>query len=332
VRGLSATAALVVALAVLGVAAAVDVFRDDRPEPSPRVPSPPPSPEAATARSLARAGLEGVLFYTETSSCRLRAFRLPEVSAARAPEWERCTVSVSPDGRHAAEDRAAWRRDSQLQALEIAGGVDVVATEANWARRFPGARDPAFKPNGALTFVRRGQLIEWTTACPPGVRSLTFREPRPTRRCARRIRTEAELTAAAPAVPRPPLRRFALIDVAWLDNRRFAALLDAGADAALVAVGPRGVSAPWTIRQDLARLETSPRLGYVSLAWGLDMLVFRRSGQAVEVPEGVRALAWSPDDAWLAVAYSDSLEFHSLRDPALRLPQIPIAARDLEWR
>jgi hypothetical protein len=50
------------------------------------------------------------------------------------------------------------------------------------------------------------------------------------------------------------------------------------------------------------------------------------------VPEGVRALAWSPDHAWLAVAYSDSLEFHSLLDPGLRLPQIRIAARDLEWR
>jgi hypothetical protein len=216
VRGRSGTAALIVALAALAAAAAVEALREDDVEPPPPAPSPTRThSEAATARSLAGAGIEGVLFYTEPDSCRLRALSLPRVRAARAPEWEHCTVSLSPDGRRAAEGGAVWRAGGDLHAVEIAGGVDVVSRTAKWAHRFEGARAPAFKPNGALTFVRHGRLVEWTTACPRRAPTRTFREPRPTPRCALVVRTEADITAAAPGAPRPAGTRLALEDVAW---------------------------------------------------------------------------------------------------------------------
>jgi hypothetical protein len=323
----------VVALAALGLAAAVDAFRDERQQPSPPAKSPTrTSSAAATARRLAEAGIDGVLFYTEPSSCRLRALRLPEVRAARAPEWERCAVSVSPDGRDAADSGAVWRADGELYAVEIAGGVDVASRRANWAHRFEGARAPAFKPDGTLTMVRRGQLVEWTTACQRRARTLTFLEPQPTPRCAHVLRTEAEITAAAPGVPRPTGTRLALADVAWLDDRRFAALVHAGADDALVVVAPRRVVGPWTMRRSLSRLEVSPRQRYISLLWGADLLVFTRRGIPVEAPEGVRAFAWSPDDRWLAAAHADSLAFYSVPRPVARVPYIAISAQDVEWR
>jgi hypothetical protein len=333
VRGRSSTTAIVVALVALAAAAAVEALRDDRPEPRPPETSPTPtSSEAPTARSLAEAGIDGVLFYTEANSCRLRALRLPEVRATRAPEWEDCAVSVSPDGRHAADAGAVWRADGELYAVEIAGGVDVVSSRANWAHRFEGARAPAFKLDGTLTMVRRGQLVEWTTACPRRARTLTFLEPRPTPRCARVLRTEAEITAAAPGVPHPTGTRLALEEVAWLDDRRFVALVAAGSDRALVVVAPRRVVGPWTMRRGLSRLEASPRRRYISLLWGADLLVFTRRGIPVEAPEGVRAFAWSPDDRWLAAAHGDSLAFYSVPQPVARAPYIAISAQDVEWR
>jgi hypothetical protein len=329
----SGTAALIAGLAVLAAAATVEALRNDDVEPRPPARSPTRTiSEAATARSLAEAGIEGVLFYTEPNSCRLRALRLPQARAARAPEWEQCAVSLSADGRRAAGGRAVWRANGDLHAVEIAGGVDVVSRTAKWAHRFEGARAPAFKPGGALTFVQRGQLVEWTTACPRRARTLTFLEPRPTPRCARVLRTEEEITAAAPGVPRPPGTRLALEDVTWLDDRRFVALVAAGSNRALVVVAPRRVVGPWTMRRGLSRLEASPRRRYISLLWGADLLVFTRNGIPVEAPEGVRAFAWSPDDRWLAAAHSDSLAFYSVPQPVARVPYIAISAQDVEWR
>jgi hypothetical protein len=111
--------ALLLALAALAAAAAVEALWGDGAEPSHPSPSRTrTSSEPETARALAAAGIEGVLYYVEPDSCRLRALRLPEIRTARAPESANCTMTVSPDGRRAADGGAVWRADGLLFAVD----------------------------------------------------------------------------------------------------------------------------------------------------------------------------------------------------------------------
>ncbi len=93
-------------------------------------------------------------------------------------------------------------------------------------------------------------------------------------------------------------------------------------------------------RGDLRSLTASPGGAYVAALPGF---VLRANGSAADLPGALvqaRALAWSPDGRWLALAQRTSvvlvslasLEQHDRDGSSLRTIDLPIEARELEWR
>jgi hypothetical protein len=150
----------------------------------------------------------------------------------------------------------------------------------------------------------------------------------------------------------PPLKRRlrVLVDgVAWLGARRAAVLLslriaggpDLGGNQliAFFENGRLGAQVSF-FRGDLRRLTASPGGAYVAALPGF---VVRANGSSVDLPQALvqaRSLAWSPDGLWLAFAQPGrvvlvslaSLEQHDRDGSSLRTIELPVEARELDWR
>ncbi|MGH3029827.1 MAG: hypothetical protein ACRDNE_03500 [Gaiellaceae bacterium] len=102
------TGILVAAVAVLGVAAAVDAFRDGA-EPSRGAPAEAAvAPErTAAADALRTAGATGTLVYSD-AGCRLHALRLPGLRPAPASRIQRCEPHVPTGGIGTFEGDVVW--------------------------------------------------------------------------------------------------------------------------------------------------------------------------------------------------------------------------------
>ena len=62
--------------------------------------------------------------------------------------------------------------------------------------------------------------------------------------------------------------------------------------------------------------------------------MFTRDGRAVEPAEGApraRAVTWSPDERWTALAASDGVWVFPSERPRGPVIRIPLDARDLDW-
>ena len=105
------TLLLVVGLAALGLAAAVDALRGEEQvrESAPRTPTIPglaDEPEQAI-RQLREAGVTGVLTYAD-DDCRLHAVSLPSLEPVRAPSFEMCRPATSTGGLGAVDGDVVW--------------------------------------------------------------------------------------------------------------------------------------------------------------------------------------------------------------------------------
>ena len=95
--------------------------------------------------------------------------------------------------------------------------------------------------------------------------------------------------------------RFAVEQLVWLDNRRFAAVVRArdrhgGTDMAVLFEGRRA-TAVVASAIDIITLRPSPRGRYVAVASERGVLVANRRGRAISLPDvPAHAVAWSPDD------------------------------------
>jgi hypothetical protein len=175
---------------------------------------------------------------------------------------------------------------------------------------------PAFKPDGTLTQVRDGELIEWSIDCRPGDRLFTLPGDNATARC---VRT---------AYPHP------VEAVAWFSNSRFAAVLPS---RELVIVDHDNV----LVRADLPRfrrawLELSPKrtLAILWLDGELAGTFDAGGGPAPIAPVGtVTSLAWAPSDRWVVAATRKGAVFLLRPDTGdARVRRLGISARDLAWR
>jgi hypothetical protein len=331
---------LVGALVALGSVAVADALRgggerevvssNPTPTPPPAVTTVPLEPASPT--------MSGVLYYSNAEHrCRLEGVIMPGLDAARSPRLGSCRFSISGSGQAAFPGQAAWSPHGGLYAREIDGMIEFGSPFSHQTLRFPG-RAPAFKPDETFTYVRDNEVVEWTTQCPPGSRLFTLTGDNAIARCRRVVLSRGDLRRAQiSAEGSGPL---VLKDVEWLSDSRL-----------VIVVGDAGVSG---YREHLSviddgqligpvisefgeglRLEASPRGSFFTAWYGDSLVTIRdRNGDLVTfptIPRG-RAVTWSPDERWTAVATEHSVFVFRTNTGEARVRRLPIVAYDLAWR
>jgi hypothetical protein len=89
-------------------------------------------------------------------------------------------------------------------------------------------------------------------------------------------------------------------------------------------------------RADVGSFRRSPHGGYFAVAGGRRLLVVDAYGRPVPLPVdavGARAIAWSPDERWTAVATPRGVSvFATTKRRRPRIAELPISAYELAWR
>jgi hypothetical protein len=155
-----------------------------------------------------------------------------------------------------------------------------------------------------------------------------------------------------PLVPPDPryLGSVAALKAAWLTDTRAAVLIRFRLRGRLRALGPQTVLAVFNGARLLRAvpyagaidLRVSPRRTFIGvIEAGGSVTVVSRSGRQELAPTALpspdaRAIAWSPDERWTAIASPWSVYFlptadiHAGRQP--HVVRLPLEASDLAWR
>jgi hypothetical protein len=267
-----------------------------------------PAELAAASARLEEEGIEGTLSVI-SEDCAFQAYRLPYIVPVNAQPPRGCRFPLSP-GEPAPTGHPAFQ--------------PFVA---------PGPRCPkgcayAWKPSGTVTFVRAGEVVELLPGC--------GEEP-----CQRVVVTREDLREALAGEARPRVR-----ELAWLSGERLLAIVRTGSAASssdlLVVLDGKRLAAPPLLRRDelsLVRVSPSRRFAAVrstSLAriWlvrvrGSSFSVRRFPPWAPPAPTEIRAVAWSPDDRWMALASRRSVYLFRTGRPRDGYIGLPLAARDV---
>jgi hypothetical protein len=310
------------ALIALGAIAAADTLRggqDVTVAPQGKAEQP-----AATVAQPGEPTMSGALYYSDANDdCRLSGVTVPDLgnpafdpSTGAPPKLRSCSFSMSPDGQAALQGDVAWSPSGSLHARETRNTIRL-GSASDQTLRFRG-RAPAFKQDGTLTYVPDGKLVEWRGRVVFSMRDL--RKTVPGHRS---------------------LGPMTLRDVAWLTDTRLAAVVgvDAGTPAYreffAVVEGKRVLATHGSFFGEGHTIEASPGGGYFA-EWFRDVLlgVRDRDGREMVFPtvQGVRALTWSPDERWAAVASRFSVFVFRTDEGEARIRRLPIVARDLAWR
>ena len=337
--------ALVAGVLVVGLVAVVDAVRSGDAGERPRNEQERARGDdtlGGLAAKLRTEGIHGVLYYSDPEDdCRLHARRLPTLDETPPSELRACRFELPPDPTYGlTPTQVAWHPTIHLRAACLEDRVVVSTVAGEPIARIQGCA-PAWKPDGTLTAVRNGEV--WCVRTPSNDA------------CERRLLATAELTRAAHAVnfvPTGPryIRSVSAIRVAWLGEKRSAALIRVRLRGRLRSVGPITVLAVYDGRHLLRTtqyagafdLRMSPRRSFIGIidAGGQVAIVTRGGEQLLgagdlPAPE-THAVAWSPDERWTAVATRWSVYLLPTADvDAGRQPRIirlPLAARDLAWR
>jgi hypothetical protein len=282
--------------------------------------------------------MKGVLYYSKVEDeCRLDGLSLPGLGNAPPPKLRSCRFSLSRDGQAAFPDDAEWSPQGGMYAREDDNMIELGSSASQQALHFPG-NAPAFKPDGTFTYVRENKVVEWTTSCPRGSRLFTLPGDNATARCRQVVLSPGDLRRAhISAEGSGPL---VLKDVEWLSDTRLITLVgDAGVSGYrehLSVIDDRQLIGP-VISEfgEGLRLEASPRGSFFTAWYGDSLVIIRdQNGDLVTFPTipRVRALTWSPDERWTAVATEHSVFVFrtNASDPSVR--RLPIVAYDLAWR
>jgi len=278
--------------------------------------SPAPAAEARIVPPGVPTGFMGTVFYSDPADeCRLHSLRLAGFTGAPPPKVRECRFSLSPDGTQAAPEGSAWSPLGGLVAVPRDDGF-VLEAAAGQTIVVRGGRAPAFKPDGTLTQVRGGELVEWSVDCDPGERLFTMPADNATARCVHTV------------YPHPPT------SIAWFSNSRFVAVLPT---RRLVIAEDRRILVRATLpRFRTASLELSPQRSFATLWLDGELAgTFDAEGGPLPIaPVGeVTSLAWAPSERWLLAGTRGGAVF-LLRPDArdARVRRLDISARDLAWR
>jgi hypothetical protein len=156
---------------------------------------------------------------------------------------------------------------------------------------------PAWKPDGSITYVRRGSIVQF---------------PRTGRAVV--VRTASELTAALGSP---------IVRVAWMTSRRFAVMTL----HKLAVFDGRRLVAARVVAPGVTDLRASPRGSFVVVRRPNVVDVYDARLRPQPAFADASAVAWSPDERWLA--FSDGTRV-VLRRARTRFV-LPLRALDLAW-
>ena len=303
-----------IAVSAVALAAVVDAFRaSDDPESSPGG-----GASAGTAAELRAAGVSGVLVYRD-AACRVHAVTLPDLERHAPSRARRCSFAGAAPGL--AFGPRVVDVGGVVSARCRGGAVHVRV--GSFAARTRGCA-PAWRPNGTLTAVRGGEVVKLHPS--PAERRLVVRVVLSQRDLARAFRSPGA----------------AVRSLLWLDGETMASVVRVPDEGDVLALlrGGRLVGRPLGPFARLSGLRASPGGTFVAArSEERGVVVVNRRGQAVRVAQrgaAPRAVTWSPDERWIAVATRNAVTFLRTRGPALaplqRQLRIPLRASDLAWR
>jgi hypothetical protein len=264
------------------------------------------------ADQLRKDDVGGVLYFVD-SKCRLHALRLPSLEGAPAPRAGGCRALVSPAS--APPGWSLWPRDTPLAARCDKHRRVVVSAAAGPSLPMIGGCAPAWRPDGSMTSIRRGAIVQF---------------PRTGR--AQVLRSRTQLADALDGVPAlRGLSGWHASRVAWLSPARFAVLASTASRSVLaVFSGRRIVALRLRVPTDVSELRGSPRGNYIVLGAANGARVYdarRRDLPRVSRFGSFVSLAWSSDERWSAVARQRSVLLVGPR----RSVVLPLRALDLAW-
>jgi hypothetical protein len=275
---------------------------------------------------LRREAVAGLMLYSD-EQCLVHSLLLPNLvdefvreEGTGAP-LRRCRF-VAGAGRFLADDERVNAAGVHVARCRH-GHVEVRdALNHRLVARTPGCM-PAWRPDGALTYVRDGQVLI-------GGRALLSRHD--LRRAANR---HPNVRGVAPGFP----VRVGVTSLAWFDDERLAAALRIkilGVEPQYLLVvfeGRRAAASAVSFSGPFGALIRSPGGSFVADEGGMMM---SRSGVATQVAEGLpsgRIVAFSPDERWVALITTGSIYLVAtpLNDASIRILRLPFAAADAVW-
>ncbi len=236
----------------------------------------------------------------------LRVLRLPNLIELEPPRQTDC-------------DGIVWSADGTLYASCLAGSTNVGTSEGRRTEVLRGC-SPAWRPDGALSVIRDGDLYITRRHGPPQL-----------------VLSREEL-ADTLAGTLEGGRTYRLAEVAWYGTQAFFGIV-AGSEPwqrALIAYAPEGINDVIPeLGQDIADVRVSPGGSFVAFARnepGREIVVLDGSGQDVPSPRiaNARAIAWSPDERWVAVS-TRTTTFIARTGTERVVFEVPAGGESLAW-
>jgi hypothetical protein len=283
---------IVAAVGILLALAAADAIR------------PHAEPRQHSGTTVRAPDLSGVLLVAGPG-CSVRALRVPTLEEVQAPRQIDCRGIV-------------WSTDGSLSAHCHNGVTNVFQRQIGDVLRLRGCA-PAWRPDGALSVVRDGDLVVARRRGPAQV-----------------FLTREEL-AEALAGRLEGGRTYRLVEVAWHGTVAFFGIV-AGTEPwqrAVVVYTPEGLTDVIPeLGQRISSLRASP-LGNVAFAHnqpGREFVMITPAGRELPLPRitNARAIAWSPDERWVALA-TRTTTFIARSGTRQVILRIPVGGDSLEW-
>ena len=319
--GRRGTALLVGGLVLLAAAAVVDALRQSGMGDGGAATSEATSTQATTTTPaepdprtrLADAEIEGVLYATvaDDAGCEFQAIRLPHLATAHYFRAPACRFEVSPNEWHVAFGSPC-----------PADRVYVVDLGADTSLSLEGC-SPAWRPDGRLTYLRRGALV--ALDAPDCARRTCLT----TLISARGLTSELERRLGV----RPG--SVVVRQIGWFTPRRLVAVIAAHSlrrEFVAVLEGRQILRHRVLVARSFTQVQVLPFRREASVTSGDRIRFVRASGEygGSAPPVGARAVAHAPgEDHYVAVSSGQGCFY---RSPRAATVCIPLEAADLEWR